>query len=78
MQWRGACPCSVRVSQVRHASRLFQATAAAAFRAACQTRHGAAMVKVEMDELGLKIDERYSGPKSRPRVAIGVGFDGEP
>ena len=25
--------------------------------------HGAAMVKAEMDELGLKIDERYSGPE---------------
>ena len=24
--------------------------------------HGAAMVKAEMDELGLKVDERYSGP----------------
>ena len=26
--------------------------------------HGAAMVKAEMDELGLTIDQRYSGPES--------------
>ena len=26
--------------------------------------HGAAMVKAEMDELGLKIDERYGGPEN--------------
>src|SRR4029078_4785435 len=50
----GATPCE-----------LFQAIAVAGIPGGVPVIwHGAAMVKAEMDELGLKIDERYSGPEN--------------
>jgi alkylhydroperoxidase/carboxymuconolactone decarboxylase family protein YurZ len=45
---------------------MFQAIAAAAIPGGVPVIwQGAAMVKAEMDDLGLKIDERYSGPESK-------------